>query len=185
MYQIPVEGLPQAPGGQHTVQVIAKGARYYPDPSLTHLPPTLSVTCKFAVAGASGGPSGATGPAGTTNPPATGTGASEGAAVGGGGATTSPTSPTSPGGGTTPGGGASPGGGAAPSGGGTSQGGSTFQPDFDLLRRCKTQMGVVGAYQNKQQFDTVVACYVQGAVAAGSPLSPAEIEQQIRKALAF
>jgi hypothetical protein len=47
LYQIPVEGLPKAPGGQHTIQVTAIGARYYPDPSLTHLPPTLTVSCTF------------------------------------------------------------------------------------------------------------------------------------------
>ena len=50
LYQIPVEGLPRTPGGQHTIQVVAKGARYYPDPTLTHLPPTLTVNCTFKVA---------------------------------------------------------------------------------------------------------------------------------------
>ena len=50
LYQVPVEGLPPAPGGQHTIQVTATGARYYPDPALTHLPPTLSVTCTFKTA---------------------------------------------------------------------------------------------------------------------------------------
>jgi hypothetical protein len=50
LYQIPVEALPDAPGGKHAVQVKAIGARYYPDPLLTHLPPTLSVECAFKIA---------------------------------------------------------------------------------------------------------------------------------------
>jgi hypothetical protein len=146
LYQIPVEELPRTPGGQHTIQLAAIGARYYPDPGLTHLPPTLTVKCLFGTA------QGPAAPATSGAPPAAGTGGA----------------PT-------------PGTGGAPSTGG----GSNFQADFGLLQRCKTMLGVVGAYTSTQQVDQVVACYVQQTVAAGSPLSPAEIEQGIRRAIAF
>ena len=48
-YQIPVEGLPHTPGGQHTIQITARGVREYPDPWLTHVPPTLKLSCAFKV----------------------------------------------------------------------------------------------------------------------------------------
>jgi hypothetical protein len=80
LYQVPVEALPKTPGNQHTVKVTAIGARYYPDPSLTHLPPTLTVSCNFKIAGnqapqANGG----AGPASGTKPTgAGGTGGTDG-----------------------------------------------------------------------------------------------------------
>jgi hypothetical protein len=51
VYQVPTGDLPKASRGQHTIQVTATGARYYPDPGLTHLPPTLTVKCSFIVPG--------------------------------------------------------------------------------------------------------------------------------------
>ena len=44
----PVVQLGRPSPGQHTVVVVARGARYYPDPSLPELPPTLSATGSFA-----------------------------------------------------------------------------------------------------------------------------------------
>jgi hypothetical protein len=35
--------------GTHSVRVTARGARAYPDPEQTHIPPTLSVSCSFWV----------------------------------------------------------------------------------------------------------------------------------------
>jgi hypothetical protein len=161
LYQIPVEALPQTPGGQHTIKVTAAGVRYYPDPGLTHLPPTLTVSCTFKVAGPQATPAtrvgtgttptGDTG--GTTNPPG-----ARGATSGTGPATRPPTVPPAA---------------------------TNFAPDYDLVSRCKTQFGVTGSYSSKQQFDNVIACYVQATITAGSTQSPAEIEQNIRRALAF
>jgi hypothetical protein len=69
LYQVPVEALPKTPGNQHTVTVTAIGARYYPDPLLTHLPPTLTVSCPFKVAGNQTAPTtGGSGPASGTTP---------------------------------------------------------------------------------------------------------------------
>ncbi|HZR99467.1 MAG TPA: hypothetical protein VFE37_12215 [Chloroflexota bacterium] len=47
--QVAVPDLPVVPGGQHTTQVTARGAREYPDPdpAYRHIPPTLSVECSF------------------------------------------------------------------------------------------------------------------------------------------
>jgi hypothetical protein len=47
-FQLPVSGLIH--GIQHQIQVTAVGARQYPDPALTHIPPTLSVECPFRLA---------------------------------------------------------------------------------------------------------------------------------------
>ena len=49
-----VAGLPSTPGGQHTVKVIARGARVYPDPDQPHTPldgGTLATECRFVVQG--------------------------------------------------------------------------------------------------------------------------------------
>ena len=46
-YQIPTTDLRPTPGGQHRIEVTATGAREYPDPTLTHTPPTLKVGCAF------------------------------------------------------------------------------------------------------------------------------------------
>jgi hypothetical protein len=155
LYQVPVEALPKTPGNQHTVKVTAIGARYYPDPWLTHLPPTLTVSCSFKIAVNQASPTGGGtgGTEGTISPPTTG-GTGAGTAGAGTGTTVQPAS-------------------------------NSFVPDYDLLSRCKTQIGVAGSYKSKMEFDDVVACYVKGAIAAGSTRSPAEIEQNIRRALAF
>lgn len=49
-----VSGLPSTPSGQHTVKVIAKGARVYPDPDQPHTPldgGSLATECRFVVQG--------------------------------------------------------------------------------------------------------------------------------------
>lgn len=51
--QVPTEGLTKIAGGQHQVAVKAIGARQYPDPALTHTPPTLALQCNFKVQSAS------------------------------------------------------------------------------------------------------------------------------------
>jgi hypothetical protein len=45
----PVVQLPRPSSGQHTVVVVARGARYYPDRTLPELPPTLSASGAFTV----------------------------------------------------------------------------------------------------------------------------------------
>jgi hypothetical protein len=46
--QQPVTGLAKTADRAHTVRLTARGARQYPDPQLTHTPPTLSVECTFS-----------------------------------------------------------------------------------------------------------------------------------------
>lgn len=43
--------LPKTTGGQHTIQVDATGARVYPDPEQPSIPPNLTTSCNFKVAG--------------------------------------------------------------------------------------------------------------------------------------
>jgi hypothetical protein len=50
--QTAASNLPKLPGGEHTVRVIGRGAREYPDPDQPHIPPTLSVECAFKVSSA-------------------------------------------------------------------------------------------------------------------------------------
>jgi hypothetical protein len=45
----PVVQLPRPASGSHTVVVVARGARYYPDRTLPEFPPTLSTTGRFDV----------------------------------------------------------------------------------------------------------------------------------------
>jgi hypothetical protein len=44
-----VAQLPRPSSGSHNVQVIARGARPYPDPTLPEFPPTLSASGSFEV----------------------------------------------------------------------------------------------------------------------------------------
>jgi hypothetical protein len=44
-----VTDLPRTPGGQHTIQVNATGARVYPDPEQPSIPPDLATACSFRV----------------------------------------------------------------------------------------------------------------------------------------
>ncbi len=54
--QVGVSELAAAPGDEHTVRVTARGVRPYPDPDPAgrHIPPTLSVECKFRAPHTSG-----------------------------------------------------------------------------------------------------------------------------------
>ena len=51
--QLAVGDLAAAPNDEHSVRVTARGVRTYPDPDPVgrHVPPTLSVECKFRAAG--------------------------------------------------------------------------------------------------------------------------------------
>lgn len=46
---VPVPALQQNPLGLHKVQVVAKGAREYPDKDQPHIPPTIGTECTFRI----------------------------------------------------------------------------------------------------------------------------------------